>query len=125
MPIISPTEQGELFFVLEGDVRPGWDIFLVQSGREIASGLLDVIHGGMSVLLPQLAWIENFPHSCFLGDPGLYTLPKDLFREIGRQSANDCLQPFIRLGLRAGTLFIFVFLVFLRTLGYSCGRHEI
>lgn len=97
MPIISSTKQGELFFILEGDVRPGWDAFLVQSGSKTASGLQDAIYSGMSALLPQLAWIVNFPHSCFLGDPGLYTLPKYLFRKIGRQSANDCLQPFVRL----------------------------
>lgn len=124
MPIISPTKQGELFFVLEGDVRPGWDILFVQSRGATVSGFLDAIRDGMSILLPQLAWIENFPHSGFLGDPGLYTLPKDLFRKIGRQSANNCLQSLVRLWLRAGTLFILFLLVFLRNLGYSRGRHE-
>ena len=124
MPIVCPTKQGELLFVLEANVGPRWDIFLVQSGGATASGLLDTIHGGMSVLLPQLSWIENFPHSCVLGNPGLYTLPKDLFREIGRQSANDCLQPLVRLWLRVGTLFSLFLLVFLRNLGNSRGRHE-
>jgi len=124
MSIVSSTKQGELLFVLEGNVGPRWDIFLVQSGGATASGFLDAMHGGMSVLLPQFSWIENFPHSGFLGDPGLYTLPKYLFREIGRQSANNCLQPLVRLRLRAGTLFGLFFLVFLRNLGNSRGRHE-
>ena len=97
MTIICLTKQGELFFVLEGDVGPGWDVLLVQSVGTIASGSLNAEHGAMSSLLLQLAWIENFPHSRFLSNPGLGTLPKDLLRKIWWKSANDCLQPLVRL----------------------------
>jgi hypothetical protein len=51
MTIICLTKQGKLFFALEGDVGPGWDVLLVQSAGAASLGLLNAVRGARCVLL--------------------------------------------------------------------------
>ena len=73
---------------------------------------------GHAPLRTQLSGMIRLPGDRVVRDPRLNALPKDLFGQVGRETADDRLETFcaIRRGLRSG------FFLFLLARGFEIGR---